>query len=191
MRTANEYFQRFQDLGVDGMDLSVSTLDEAKRALQTCRSTQRELRQMKRDINADLKLVRQHHKEITASAGSGMATALRLFGKRKLAGSISADAKRAARSDRDAATLPYERLKRIIDDVINQLDRAKLNIENWIEEAREEEEATKPPVRATSQKKGPKVDVIDQIERLGKLREAGVLTEEEFDAKKRELLSKL
>jgi hypothetical protein len=34
----------------------------------------------------------------------------------------------------------------------------------------------------------PKVDVVDQLERLGKLRESGVLTEEEFQAQKSALL---
>ncbi len=34
-------------------------------------------------------------------------------------------------------------------------------------------------------------DVLDDLERLGKLKESGVLTEEEFDAKKAELLARL
>jgi hypothetical protein len=37
---------------------------------------------------------------------------------------------------------------------------------------------------------GAKIDVLDQLERLGKLRDGGVLTEEEFQAKKREFLDR-
>jgi hypothetical protein len=41
-----------------------------------------------------------------------------------------------------------------------------------------------PPVQ-------PQVDVMDQLAKLGQLRDAGVLTEEEFAAKKADLLGRL
>jgi len=37
----------------------------------------------------------------------------------------------------------------------------------------------------------PQVDIADQIEKLGKLKEKGLLTEEEFEQKKKELLERL
>ncbi len=37
----------------------------------------------------------------------------------------------------------------------------------------------------------PAVDLIDQLKRLGELRDAGVLTQEEFDSKKADLLSRM
>jgi hypothetical protein len=37
----------------------------------------------------------------------------------------------------------------------------------------------------------PKIDVAEQIEKLGRLRDQGLLTDEEFQSKKEELLSRL
>jgi len=48
--------------------------------------------------------------------------------------------------------------------------------------------ATSPPT-ATTQRPGD--DAVDQIRRLGELRDAGLLTDEEFEAKKTELLQRL
>jgi hypothetical protein len=39
-----------------------------------------------------------------------------------------------------------------------------------------------------TQSETSQVDVLDQLERLGRLRDGGVLTEDEFQAKKREIL---
>ena len=44
---------------------------------------------------------------------------------------------------------------------------------------------------ATARKPEHDGDVIDQLKRLGQLREAGVLTDDEFQAKKRDLLGRL
>ncbi|RLI14868.1 hypothetical protein DRO41_05060, partial [Candidatus Bathyarchaeota archaeon] len=37
----------------------------------------------------------------------------------------------------------------------------------------------------------PQTDIVDQIEKLGKLKEKGLITEEEFERKKNELLKRL
>jgi hypothetical protein len=37
----------------------------------------------------------------------------------------------------------------------------------------------------------PKIDVAEQIEKIGRLRDQGLLTDEEFQSKKEELLSRL
>ena len=49
-----------------------------------------------------------------------------------------------------------------------------------------------PPVQATARNDDPKpVDPIDQIRRLGELRDAGLITEDEYLAKKAEMLGRL
>jgi hypothetical protein len=40
-------------------------------------------------------------------------------------------------------------------------------------------------------KPGPPADPLDQIEKLGKLRDSGLVTQEEFEAKKADLLARL
>jgi ribosomal protein L7/L12 len=48
---------------------------------------------------------------------------------------------------------------------------------------------TTPAAAAKATSPAPRVDVIDQLERLGKLRDSGVLTTEEFEAQKAGLLA--
>lgn len=48
-----------------------------------------------------------------------------------------------------------------------------------------------PAAADESERPAPNADPIEQLERLGKLRDAGVVTDEEFAAKKAEILSRL
>lgn len=47
------------------------------------------------------------------------------------------------------------------------------------------------PAAAPAAASGPAETVSDQLRQLGELRDAGVLTQEEFDAKKAELLARM
>ncbi|MBY5163145.1 SHOCT domain-containing protein [Nitriliruptoria bacterium AS10] len=47
------------------------------------------------------------------------------------------------------------------------------------------------PTTDSAEANGPTLDPIEQLERLGKLRDAGVVTDEEFEAKKAEILSRI
>ena len=96
-----------------------------------------------------MKQIRAIYKDRIANAGSGMSTAFRVFGKRKLAGSISADAKRAERAERDRTLAPYDNIKHTIDDVIHQLDDAKFRLEQYIEEFKASEADTKQEIQAS------------------------------------------
>ena len=52
-------------------------------------------------------------------------------------------------------------------------------------------ESNKQPQVVVQQASTPQVDPLEQIQKLQKLKEAGILTEEEFNAKKADLLSKI
>lgn len=52
-------------------------------------------------------------------------------------------------------------------------------------------ESNKQPQVVVQQASAPQVDPLEQIQKLQKLKEAGILTEEEFNAKKADLLSKI
>lgn len=58
----------------------------------------------------------------------------------------------------------------------------KTTAQAYIEGVRAEQQMTVPP---------PAPDVMDQLSKLGELREAGVLTEDEFNAKKADLLNRI
>jgi hypothetical protein len=55
-------------------------------------------------------------------------------------------------------------------------------------EAQQGQAAAAPPPASSSAPAGPTPDTLEQLQKLGQLREQGVLTDEEFDIQKRRLL---
>lgn len=135
--TPKEYRERLEDLGLlgkNGVQLQASSVPEAKQALISIKQLQVELRGMKRELGLDMKVIRAHYQEQMPAAGSGVASMFSLFGKRKVAGSIRAGAKRDVAAQRNRALHEYEVLKQTIDDLLLQLEKAKLNFQRYVEE---------------------------------------------------------
>ncbi len=115
---------------------SVSSISEAKQALAKIRDIQKQLRQIKREINVDMKAIRVAFAEKKSTAGSGGSAVLAVFGKRKLAGSYRAGAKRQLNKERDQMLAPYESLKLAIDKAIIDFDQMKMQLSTYLEEAK-------------------------------------------------------
>ena len=182
MPSPKAYYDQLSKLS--GIMLEASTADEAKTVLKDCREHQKRLRQLKKEINLDIKAVREHYRQLTAEASRKQHFITGSIFGRKTAGSMRADDKRALAAERDDSIRPYQELKLTIDAVIHQFDQAKAHCQKLIDEAKGTQGA-KPRARKKED------DVISQIERLGKLKEQGILTDEEFEAKKEELLARL
>lgn len=58
MLSPKDYRQQIQALGRGELHLGAANLEEAKSELARCRRLQRELRQMKKSINMDIKSIR-------------------------------------------------------------------------------------------------------------------------------------
>ena len=158
MPSAQCFLDQVAALGVNDMTIRASSEAEAKEGLRKCRALQKDLRQIKKGISLEMKQIRAEYQSKVANAGSGIATAFSLFGKRKVAGSIRADSKRAMRDERDRVLAPYDNVKGRIDNVIHQLDSVKLQLEQRVAETKAEREASKPAPRTSKPKASPKGD---------------------------------
>lgn len=135
--SAKEYRKRLEELGLlrkGGVELSASSVPEAKQALLHIKQLQLELRNIKRELSLEMKVIRQQYQQQMPSAGSGASSVLTLFGKRKAAGSIRADAKRHVAADRDRALSDYEAVKQTVDGLLVQMESAKLSFQQFIEQ---------------------------------------------------------
>ena len=94
--------------------------------------------------------------------------------------SVSAPQKPPLRRDRDDKLEPYEAVKSAIDRLVAEADVALAQAQA--------DAAQEAPVRSTQPRGG---DIPEQIAKLAELRDAGILTEEEFEEKKTELLSRM
>lgn len=135
MATPEDYRRRISELGLlgkGGLALRANTAAEAKRLLPQIRQLQAELRTLKKAVNFDIKAIRMRYQQQMPTAGAGTSTVFSLFGKRKVAGSIRADAKRQLAAKRDREIGGYEQVKAMIDDLLLQLDRAKVTVQEFI-----------------------------------------------------------
>lgn len=152
MKTASEYQLQLQSLGLSKMEFRATTISEAKEELKRVQDIQGKLRQIKKEINTDLKEIRAHYRQQSSNAASKSSTVVEIFGKRKLAGQMRADAKRQLRYNRDQIIQPYENIKLTIDDLLTQLNSAKGQINSFIGEIKAEEQAKKEATEAITEK---------------------------------------
>ena len=141
MTTPERYLQIISEMGLEHLEIQVSSISEAKQLLSQMRDYQRQLRFLKRDINSEMRAIRAEYTAKMASAASTTSGIVSLFGKRKLAGQIRAAEKRRLRSERDQILAPYENVKRVIDDLQIQIERAKVQLKAFIEQMRSSEKA--------------------------------------------------
>lgn len=143
MVSAQDYLQRVLDLGIEHLDIQADSEAEAREWLRKVRQLERELRQIKREINVDVKAIRTDYKVRIANAAATPSDIMSLFGKRKLAGQMRAAEKRRLSQERDNFISGYDHVKLIIDDVLAQLGGAKDEIQQYIQEQKQERQEQK------------------------------------------------
>lgn len=109
------------------------TKKEGRLIIKELNQGKRELNQIKREANQTMKEIRTVYKERIANAGSSGGALLGLFGKRGAGRSYAANAKRSERDRRDRELEPYNTVKLAIDDLVVQIERAKINVQKEVD----------------------------------------------------------
>lgn len=136
MASVDEYRRELKALGLEKFTVTASNVAEAKAALADVRQKQKALRQIRARLNLDMKAIRAEYDQKKQNAGAGGSALIGMFGKRRAAGQYRATAKRQVTAERDRRLQPYETLKMSIDDLLLQMDRAKIQIQQYIDEAK-------------------------------------------------------
>jgi hypothetical protein len=134
MNTPQYYLDEVRNLGLEGFHIQVSSKVQAKQVLADLTQKQRQLRFLKSRITQDEKEIRAQYQDRLTNAGATPSNFASLFGKRKLAGSIRADAKREVSRQRDQQLALYAKIKLSIDDFIVQMDGAKLQLRGYLQQ---------------------------------------------------------
>jgi len=131
-----EYRKRIEDcLGGENISVQIETLDEAKFQKKMVLQQQKELRQIKRQISEDMKNIRAYYQQQSANVQPSVFGIFgQLVGKKGYARNEAAKEKRSIKQEQQTALQPYENIKRTIDNVILQLDRAKLMLTEYIKD---------------------------------------------------------
>lgn len=105
--------------------------EEARQHLIEIRHMQKQLRLVKKDLNATMKVVRANFAAKRAQVGTGLGTGIMagILGK-KTVGKMNVIIKREnLRREQINALAPYEGVSRTIDEILVQLDRVKIQLE--------------------------------------------------------------
>ncbi len=111
---------------------SGSGVDDAKTLLATVRQNQKQLRQIKKEINLDMKVVRAEYKQLWSEAKDRRSWWQQAFlGK---SATERARVRRETTRERDEKLQPYGQLKIDIDEMLVQMDGLKLKLQKYISE---------------------------------------------------------
>ena len=97
---------------------------------------QKGVRQIKKEINLEIKSIRAAYRQKSSTAGEGSALVFSLLGKKGVGRSLRADAKRNVARERDGVIAQYENLKLDIDNMLIKMDRLKIQLEEYIQNAK-------------------------------------------------------
>lgn len=146
MASPSEYRDQISSLGLNHLSETISNSTEAKATLRCITALQKEIRQIKRNINLDMKMIRAEYRERSSNAAATSSAVFSLLGKRKVAGQLRADEKRRLSQERDNILRPYEGVKLTIDDLLVQMDGVKGRLKSYIEQAKAEAQAQKAEI---------------------------------------------
>lgn len=139
MNNAEDYRKKLMAMGLDELEITASSPEEAKKVLAEMRQRQKELRQLKSMLNLDMKTIRNDYEQKKQGAGEGGFALIGLFGKRGLATQHRANAKRQINAKRDQELRPYQNIKMTIDDLLLQIDQIKIQFQQYIDEKKAEQ----------------------------------------------------
>lgn len=149
-----EHERQILEIIPEDVTLKISSYVEAKACLTEFRNKQKKLRQVKRNIVADMKKIRAEYREKSSTAAAGSSTLVGIFGAKKLAGSLRANEKRRLIVERDRKLKSYEKLKFRIDDFLIQIDNTKSKLEEYMDRTKSEEKIQRKTPRTTETKSG-------------------------------------
>jgi hypothetical protein len=137
MSTPQEYLHKIglivgDDIsdGEVNLHLSWNNYSEAKALLTRIRTIQKEMRLLKKDVSATISAIKSEFTTARTNVGKsfGAGLAAGLFGRRTM-GRVNSAQRDDLRRNQINAVEPYERVKRIIDNILHQLDTIKGQIE--------------------------------------------------------------
>jgi len=124
------YQQQLDELGIDGMEINVSTIKEAMQTLNELEEYEDILKKMRHNIRVDIRNIRKEYllilKELNPSPEDKQKESARKVQKR-------IKKKKGVLKKRDAKIKSYEIMENLVDNYLTQIDDARIYIRNSIE----------------------------------------------------------
>jgi DNA polymerase elongation subunit (family B) len=124
------YQQQLYELGIDGMEIDVSTIERAMRTLNELEEYEGVLKKMRHNIRMDIRNIRKEYlvilKELNPSPEEKRKSSAKEVQKR-------IKKKKSILKKRDSKIKSYEIIENTVDSYLTQIDDARIYIKNSIE----------------------------------------------------------
>ena len=124
------YQQQLYELGIDGMEIDISTIERAMRTLNELEEYEGVLKKMRHNIRMDIRNIRKEYlvilKELNPSPEENRKSSAKEVQKR-------IKKKKSILKKRDSKIKSYEIIEITVDSYLTQIDDARIYIKNSIE----------------------------------------------------------
>jgi hypothetical protein len=124
------YQQQLEELGIDGMEIDVSTIETAMQTLNELEEYEDVLKKMRHNIRMDIRNIRKEYllllKELNPSPEEPQEKSSRKIQKR-------IKKKKALLKKKNTKVKSYELMENMVDNYLTQIDDARIYIRNSIE----------------------------------------------------------
>lgn len=133
MATAQELLDRVKGiLSSSPFEANVNSPASAKAEKQRITLSQKQLRQVKSEVNLEMKAIRATYTAAKKTAGAGGGTLLKIMGKKGAAKSHQARAKQIKELEKQKELIPYEQVITAIENALLTYDKLKLKLDQYI-----------------------------------------------------------
>jgi hypothetical protein len=139
MTLPRDYCRQISELGLDKVTIRAPSVSEANAGLAKLHGSEEQLRQIERSIDLDMKAIIAECRKRVFSVSFGSAGTVGLLGERRFRGQMLTDEKRRLEAERDVRLAPYEEVKLRVDNLLAQMDNAKAQLQDYIEQAKADE----------------------------------------------------
>ena len=127
-----KYRKQLFDLGIEGMEIDVSTIDNAMDTLNELNEIEKILKKIRYNVRADIRRIRLDYmaklQEVDKSANKKSG----LFGRKKSVSKIVQE-KKMLTKERNLTIATYDVVENTIDDYLDQIENSRYYIKNSIQ----------------------------------------------------------
>jgi molybdenum cofactor biosynthesis enzyme MoaA len=133
MLSPKKYRKQLSDLGIEGMEVDVSTIDTAMDTLNQLNEMEKILKKIRYNVRADIRRIRLEYvtklKEVDQSANVKKG----IFSKKPSIAKITEQKKKLTR-ERNLTIATYDVVENTIDDYLDQIEKSRYYIKNSIQQ---------------------------------------------------------
>jgi hypothetical protein len=132
MFSIKRYSKQLLDLGIEGMEVDVSTINNALNTLNELNEIEKILKKIRYNVRADIRQIRRNCmtklKEVDESANNKKG----IIGRKKSVSKIIQEKKTLAK-EKDLTIKTYEVVENTIDNYLDQIENSRTYIKNSME----------------------------------------------------------